>query len=209
MPRQLTIDTGLDALTHAVEGYTCTWHTDMTDGICLQAAQLVLEYLPHAAANGGDLAARERMHNAATLAGLGFGNAMASMAHACGHALGGRFHVRTVARWACCCPTRSSSWPQARERFALMADALGCAKGGYEASARALAERLLRFRTDLGQTTALRDLGIAWADYEAALEHLVDDAFNDACLMTAARSPSYEELRAFLESVYRGIRIDF
>ena len=131
MPRQLTIDTGLDALTHAVEGYTCTWHTDMTDGICLQAAQLVLEYLPHAAANGGDLAARERMHNAATLAGLGFGNAMASMAHACGHALGGRFHVPHGRAVGLLLPyTIQFMAAQAPERFALMADALGARRAG-------------------------------------------------------------------------------
>ncbi|MGC9349936.1 MAG: iron-containing alcohol dehydrogenase, partial [Anaerolineae bacterium] len=93
MPPQLTADTGMDALTHAVEGYTCAWHTEMTDGICLQAVRLIFEHLPKAYANGDDRAAREHMHNAATLAGLGFGNAMASMAHAAGHALGAAFHV--------------------------------------------------------------------------------------------------------------------
>ena len=93
MPPQLTADTGLDALTHAVEGYTCTWHTDLTDGLCLNAVRLIFEYLPRAVADGSDMEARERMHNAAACAGLGFGNALASMAHAMGHTFGAVFHV--------------------------------------------------------------------------------------------------------------------
>ncbi|MCK5247571.1 iron-containing alcohol dehydrogenase, partial [Candidatus Bipolaricaulota bacterium] len=99
MPPQLTADTGLDALTHAIEGYTSTWHSDMTDGLCAHAAADVFEFLPRAAADGTDLEARTRMHHAATSAGLGFGNSMASMAHAMGHALGatlGLPHGRAV-----------------------------------------------------------------------------------------------------------------
>jgi alcohol dehydrogenase class IV len=210
MPRQLTVDTGLDALTHAVEGYTCTWHTDLTDGICLQAAQLVLTYLPQAAADGSNRVARERMHNAATLAGLGFGNAMASMAHACGHALGGCFHIPHGRAVGLLLPyTIQFMATEAPERFSELATALGWGRGDAEASARALADGLLSFRSDLDQPAALRDLGIAWADYEADLDLLVDNASNDACLMTAARSPSYEELRAIFESAYQGNPIDF
>jgi Alcohol dehydrogenase, class IV len=93
MPPRLTADTGMDALTHAVEGYTCTWHNDISDGLCIQAARLVFQYLPRAVADGSDMEARERMHNAAAIAGLGFGNAMASMAHAMGHTLGATFHI--------------------------------------------------------------------------------------------------------------------
>ena len=93
MPPRVTADTGLDALTHAIEGFTCQWHNDFSDGLCLKAAQLVFEYLPRAYQNGNDLEARTKMHNAASIAGLGFGNAMASLAHGMGHALGGVFHV--------------------------------------------------------------------------------------------------------------------
>ena len=70
MPPRLTAATGLDALTHAIEGYTCNWHSDMTDGLCLQAAQEIFTYLPRAYVDGDDREAREKMHNAAALAGL-------------------------------------------------------------------------------------------------------------------------------------------
>jgi len=101
MPPRLTADTGLDALTHAVEGFICTWHTDITDGLCLYAAREIFQNLPLAyESSQADnprqeryTAAREKMHNAATSAGLGFGNAMASLAHAMGHVLGSVFHI--------------------------------------------------------------------------------------------------------------------
>ncbi len=93
LPPRLTADTGLDALTHAVEGYTSSFHNDFCDGLCLQAARLIFEYLPRAVADGSDLEARTHTQNAATIAGLGFGNSMAALAHGMGHALGGVFHV--------------------------------------------------------------------------------------------------------------------
>ena len=93
LPPRLTADTGLDALTHAVEGYTSAMHNDFCDGLCLQAARLVFDWLPKAVADGSDLEARTHTQNAATMAGLGFGNSMAGLAHGLGHALGGVFHV--------------------------------------------------------------------------------------------------------------------
>src|SRR5574341_1765330 len=93
MPPRLTADTGLDALTHAVEGYTSAWHNDFADGPCLKAIQIIFDYLPRACADGEDMEAREKMHNAAALAGLGFINSLAATAHALGHSLGAVFHI--------------------------------------------------------------------------------------------------------------------
>jgi alcohol dehydrogenase class IV len=210
MPRQLTIDTGLDALTHAVEGYACTWHTDMTDGICLQAVGLILENLPRVVADGQDTEARERMHNAATLAGLGFGNAMASMAHAAGHSLGARFHVPHGRAVGLLLPyTIEFIAAEAPERFAELARAIGLRPGDATASARDLAVHIRSLSSDLEQPTSVSELGIAWTDFEASLEQLVDNAFNDASIMTAARPPSYDELQSFFVYAYQGKPIDF
>ena len=91
-PARLLADTGLDALTHAVEGFTTTFHHDFSDGPCVIAARLVLDHLPLAYRDGSP-DARGHLQNAATIAGLGFGNAMAGLAHGMGHSLGAVFHV--------------------------------------------------------------------------------------------------------------------
>jgi alcohol dehydrogenase class IV len=93
MPPQITADTGMDVLTHAVEGYTCAWKNDFTDGLCIRAIQIVFHYLSKAVKDGNDMEAREKMHNAACIAGIGFINALSSMAHAAGHSLGALFHI--------------------------------------------------------------------------------------------------------------------
>ena len=235
MPPQLTADTGLDALTHAVEGYTCTWHTDLTDGLCIKAARLVLQYLPRAVADahsagpstgsgqasgqGSDMEARERMHNAATCAGLGFGNALASLAHAMGHVLGAVFHVPHGRAVSICLPyTIEFAAGEAPGRFAELATLLGLSpppspptggeRGGVEA-ARVFAERIRDLCREIGNPTSVTEAGIERAAYEAQLDKLVDDAFNDTQMITAARAPSYDELRQLFLYAYEGRPVDF
>jgi alcohol dehydrogenase class IV len=99
MPRSLTASTGLDVLGHALDGYTARQQNDFSDGLCLQAAKLTFEWLPKACANGADLTAREKMQNAASIAGLGFGNSNTSLCHALAHSFGATFgmpHGRSV-----------------------------------------------------------------------------------------------------------------
>ena len=93
MPPQITADTGMDVICHAIEGYTSAWGTSMTLGPGLIATRLTLDYLPRAYKNGNDLEARTEMMNAATMGGMSFGNSMAGLGHSTGHALGGIFHV--------------------------------------------------------------------------------------------------------------------
>jgi alcohol dehydrogenase class IV len=210
MPASLTADTGLDALTHAIEGYTCDWHTDLTDGLCIKAARLVFEYLPRAVEDGSDMEARERMHNAATCAGLGFGNAMASMAHALGHVLGAMFHVphgRAVSLFV----PYTVEFAAAREpqRFDTLAAHLGIAETGGGLGARALASHIRDLCRRVGNPTAVAQMGIAREAYLAQLEQIVDHAFDDTCMITACRSPSYEELQQILLYAYDGQPIDF
>ncbi|MEE8390241.1 MAG: iron-containing alcohol dehydrogenase [Anaerolineae bacterium] len=210
MPPRLTADTGLDALTHAVEGYTCTWHTDLTDGLCIHAVRLILQYLPRVVADGSDVEAREKMHNAATCAGLGFGNAMASMAHAMGHTMGVVFHVphgRTVGIFL---PYTIEFFARkAPERFAELAALIGISDEGGEQGARALAGRIRDLCREIGSPVSVGEVGIERADYEAQLDKLVEDAFNDTQILTAARSPSYDELRQLFLYAYDGRVVDF
>jgi alcohol dehydrogenase class IV len=210
MPPQLTADTGLDALTHAVEGYTCTWHTDLSDGLCVEAARLVFENLPRAVADGSDMQARERMHNAATCAGLGFGNAMAAIAHSMGHVLGAVFHVPHGRAVGLCLPyTIEFAAHTAPERFAELAAALGISQVGGEEGARALAARICDLGRELGNPTCISEMGISREAYEARLEKLVDDAFNDTQVVAAARMPSFEEMEQLFVCAYDGDPVEF
>ena len=210
MPPQLTADTGLDALTHAVEGYTCTWQTDLTDGLCLSAARLVFQYLPRAVTDGSDMEARERMHNAATCAGLGFGNAMASMAHAMGHTLGAVFHVPHGRAVALFLPyTIEFGAREEPERFAELAAFIGCSNEGGQKAAQALAGFIRDLCQKVGNPTKVAEAGIEREAYEAQVDKMVDDAFNDTQIVTAARTPSYEELHQLFLSAYDGRPVDF
>ncbi len=210
MPPQLTADTGMDALTHAVEGYTCAWHTDLTDGLCLNALRLIFTYLPRAVADGTDREARERMHNAATCAGLGFGNAMASLAHAMGHALGALFHVPHGRAVGIFLPyTIEFAAREAPARFAELAAFLGCSHAGGEEGARALAGAIRNLGRQIAFPLSVTEAGLARPPYETALEKLVENAFNDTQIVTAVRSPSYEELGKLFLYAYEGRPVDF
>ena len=210
MPPRLTADTGLDALTHAIEGFTCTWRTDLTDGLCAHAASDVLEFLPRAVENGADMEARSRMHHAATSAGLGFGNAMASIAHAMGHALGAAFglpHGRAV---GLCLPyTLEFIAREAPDRAALLASRLGISSAPGEPGARALATAVRNLAEAIGNPTRLADAGIPSDAFDRTLDKLVSDAENDTQMITAARSPSSDELRALFVTLYDGDAVSF
>jgi alcohol dehydrogenase class IV len=204
MPARLTADTGMDALTHAIEGYTCTWHNDLTDGLCLHAMRLIIEYLPRAVLNGGELKAREKLHNAATLAGLGFGNALASLAHAMGHALGAVFHLAHGRTVGICLPyTIAFMAKEAPERFADLAQAMGCRLQGREA-ALWLAGRIRQLMDEINYPTSLADCSLARDAYETQLERLLERALNDGTIIAAPRSPSFDELRQLFLDVYAG-----
>ncbi|HID89005.1 MAG TPA: iron-containing alcohol dehydrogenase [Anaerolineae bacterium] len=210
MPPRLTADTGLDALTHAVEGFTCTWHTDLTDGLCFHAARIVFQYLPRAVEDGSDMEARERMHNAATCAGLGFGNSMASIAHAMGHVLGAVFHVPHGRAVGLFLPyTVEFAAREAPDRFAELARLLGLTDEEGEPAARALAQGLRDLIRRVGNPLSLAEAGIDRESFDGQLDKLVDDAFNDTQMVTVARPPSYDELRRLFVYAYEGREIDF
>ena len=218
MPPRLTADTGLDALTHAVEGFICTWHTDITDGLCLNAAREIFQYLPRAyeasqADNPGQekyRSAREKMHNAATSAGLGFGNAMASLAHAMGHVLGSVFHIPHGRAVGLCLPytIEFASQGEDSSRIKAFAELLGI--NGKESNAgENLAAALRVLAREIESPLSLEELGLENNEYYQMLEKMVDDAFNDTQIITAPRAPSYEELEKLFQYAYHGHPVDF
>jgi alcohol dehydrogenase class IV len=211
LPPRLTADTGIDALTHAVEGYASSWHNDFADGLCLKAIQLVFDYLPRAYENGAkDPEAREKMHNAASLAGLGFGNSLAALAHAMGHALGAAFHVPHGRAVGLFLPyTMQFNAYGDESRYGTVARFLGLPAQDEAQAAASLVAAIRQLYERIDQPTSVRELGISLESYAAAMPHLVDNAENDTQIVAAARVPDFEEMERLFQYAYEGKSIDF
>jgi alcohol dehydrogenase class IV len=212
LPPRLTADTGMDALTHAIEGYSSQWHNDFSDGLCLKAAQLVFEYLLRAYQNGNDLEARLKMHNAATIAGLGFGNAMAALAHGMGHALGGVFHVPHGRAVSLCLPYTIEFCARGEPGSTRYSDVahflnLPCSTEPEAAAKVAAAVRQLQLALDQPRTLAA--CGISRQDLDREIKLLVTNAGNDNQTVTSTRIPDDNEMRRLFEYAYEGKSIDF
>jgi len=209
LPPQLTADTGMDALTHAVEGYTCTWRNDFSDGLCLKAIELVFDHLPRAYEKG-DREAREKMHNAACIAGLGFGNALAALAHSLGHSLGAVFHVPHGRAVGLFLPyTIEFCAHGGGTRYAEIARFLGLAAESEEEGAASLVSAIRGLLKRLSQPGTIGELGISSAEFEAGLTKLVENAENDSCAVTSPRIPSAEEFERLYRYAFEGRAVDF
>lgn len=211
LPPRITADTGLDALTHAIEGYTSMWANDFTDGLCLKGAQLVLDYLERAVRDGSDLEARDKMGNAAALAGLGFGNGNLGLAHAMGHSFGALFkqpHGRAVALYLPYIMEYTVNSGLGRyldiARFVGLTDSHDPEEGG-----RLLIERVRELERAVAQPMSIQAFAIGRADFDAALPKLIEYAEQDTQFFTAPRIPESEELAQMFEYVYEGRAIDF
>ncbi len=210
MPPRLTADTGLDALTHAIEGYASTWHNDFADGLCLKAVELVLQYLPRAYADGSDTEAREKMHNAAAIAGLGFTNSMAGLAHAMGHSLGAAFHVPHGRAVSLFLPyTMEFIANSGHYRYADIARFVGLPAADPAEGSRAMVKAVRDLEAQLGSNTSIQSLGISHKEYTAALPPLLHNAENDNQVVASPRQPDRGELEKLFEYAYEGKAIDF
>ena len=211
LPPRITADTGVDALTHAVEGYTSTWRNDFSDGLCLKAIQLVFDYLPRAYENGAnDPEAREKMHNAASLGGLGFGNSLAALAHSLGHALGAAFHVPHGRAVGLFLPSTIEFTANGGEsRYGEIAHFLGLPAKDEAQGAASLVAAIRQLYERIGQPTSIRDLGISVESYVEAMSYLVTNAETDTQIIAAARIPDLEELERLFDYAYEGKSIDF
>jgi acetaldehyde dehydrogenase / alcohol dehydrogenase len=219
MPPHVTADTGVDALTHALEAGVSIFASPFTDAFCMQAINLILEALPRAYADGDDLAARTAMANAATIAGLAFSNAFVGVNHALAHALGARFHIAHgrangillphVLRYNAQIPTKFMPAPGygsyvAPDKFAQMAWIVGTGGRTQEERRARLFARVDALLDEVGIPRSLADAGVDAQDFEQALPELVRAAFSDPSLRTNPRMPLIVELEGLLLAAYAG-----
>jgi alcohol dehydrogenase class IV len=212
MPPRLTADTGMDALTHAFEGYTALYKNDFSDGLCLVAARLVFKYLPRAYRDGADVEARTKMHYAASIAGIGFGNSMAALAHGLGHSLGAVFHVphgRAVSLFLPYVIEFCARGEPGTTCYAGLARFLELPSSSEAEAAAGLAQAIRRLEADLEQPRSLADCGISRQDLERELELLVFNTGNDSSTVSSTRIPDDAETRRLYEYAFDGKSIDF
>lgn len=212
LPRQITADTGIDVLTHAIEAYTCTWANDFTDGQCLQAAQMVFTYLPRAVANGAnDEEAREKMANAASIAGMTLGNSQIALAHAMSHSVGAIFKHLPHGRITGLLLPYSIEFVAngGNGRYQDLARWLGLPSDNDLEAARQLAQAVRALLQEIGQPTNMQEAGIERAQLEANMELIVEHVEMDANLLMSRRIPETEEVEKLLWYAYEGKLIDF
>lgn len=204
LPPRLTADTGMDAVTHAIEGYACAYHNDFSDGLALKAIQLIFNYLPRAYAEG-DAEAREKMHSAATIAGLAFGNSWAALAHGLGHSLGAIFHIPHGRAVGLFLPyTIEFTANQEGSRYVEIARFLG-----LDTSPGALVEAIRNLARCIDQPASIHELRISQEDFEAALPKLIENAEGDNATFSSLRIPSAEEFERLFRYAFEGKSIDF
>ncbi len=213
MPPQVTGSTGMDALTHAIEGYTTIWRTPFTDGPGLAAIRLIFENLKKVVDNGKDEEARKNMMYAACQAGTCFGNGMAGLAHSCGHALGGIFHTPHGVAMGLYLPYtmeyEANGSEETLQRYAEIARFCGIKQGSDKECCKALIDAVRKLVKDVGQSPSVKDLKIDRDKYMKAMPDLVDRAVNEAMTIAVTRVPESEDLEKMFVCAYDGKPVDF
>lgn len=223
MPKSLCAFGGVDAVTHAMEAYVSVIANEYSDGQALQALKMLKEYLPSSYHNGkADMVAREKVHNAATIAGIAFANAFLGVCHSMAHKLGAEFHIpHGLANALLICnvirynandnPTKQTAFsqydrPQARRRYAEVADHLGLTATGDRTAAKI--EKLLAWldglKKELDIPMSIREAGVPEEKFLAKVDALSVEAFDDQCTGANPRYPLISELKQVLLDSYYG-----
>ncbi|WP_326719041.1 MULTISPECIES: bifunctional acetaldehyde-CoA/alcohol dehydrogenase [unclassified Streptomyces] len=220
LPPALAADSGFDALTHAIEAYVSVYANDFTDGPALHAIRLIFNHL-EAAVNdrAASPEAREKMHNAGTIAGMAFGNAFLGIVHAMSHTLGATFHIahgRTnavllphVIRYNGTVPSKLTGWPKyesyrAPERFQDIARTLGLSADTPAEGVESLAAAVERLRDAVGIESSFHDLGIDEQTFLDALPQQALNAYEDQCAPANPRMPMLDDMQQLMHAAYHG-----
>ena len=220
-PKGLTAASGIDAVTHAVEAYAAMLATDYTDGLALQALKNIFQYLPRAYENGQtDVKARERMANAATMAGMAFANAFLGVCHSMAHKLGAFHHlphgvanalmIEEVIRFnAAEAPAKMGTFsqydhPHTLARYAEIADYLNLGGNNDVEKMENLIKAINELKAKVGIKNTIQEYGIDETDFLARLDDMVEQAFDDQCTGANPRYPLMSEIKQMYLNAYYG-----
>ncbi len=223
-PKGLTSASGIDALVHSIEAYVSMMATEFTDGLAIEAIKTIFEYLPRAYEEGAnDPIAREKMANAATMAGMAFANAFLGICHSMGHKLGAYHHLPhgvtvglvldEVMRFnAEEVPTKMGTFPQyeyphALRRYAEIADSLNLGGNTDQEKIERLINKIDELKERVGFKKTIKDYGISEEDFLSTLDEMSEKAFDDQCTGANPRYPLISEIKEiYLKTYYGGER---
>jgi acetaldehyde dehydrogenase/alcohol dehydrogenase len=218
-PKSVTADTGMDVLTHAVEAYVSVLANDYTDSLAIQAVKMVFKYLKRAFDNGLDFEAREKMHNASTMAGMAFGNAFLGISHSMAHKVGGRYHIPHgrinaillphVVLYNGTVPAKLSTWPKythyvADEKYMELARAIGLDPKSKEEGVKMFAKACHDLAASLGINMSFASQKVEEKDFLEHSETLAYLAYEDQCSTANPRLPLVADMKVILENAYYG-----
>ncbi len=220
-PKGLTAASGIDAVSHALEAYAAMLATDYTDGLALRSLKMIFEYLPAAYDNGpNDPVAREKMANAATMAGMAFANAFLGVCHSMAHKLGAFWHIphgvanalmlEQVMRFnASEAPVKMGTFsqydhPHTLARYAEVADYLGEKGKDNEEKLENLIKKVNELKKRVGIKDTIKDYGIDEAAFLERLDEMTEQAFDDQCTGANPRYPLMKEIKQMYLNAYYG-----
>ena len=219
LPAKSVADTGMDVLTHALESYVSNMATDYTDGLAEKAAELVFKYLVRSYKSSEDKEAREKMHNASTIAGMAFSNAFLGINHSLAHKIGAEYHVPHgranaillpyVIKYNATMPDKFVSFPKyeyfiADKRYAEIARRQGLPANTTQEGVDSLISAIRKLMKDLDMSTSFKDEGIDEKEYMDKVEELAYKAFEDQCTTANHKLPLIEDLKQILIDAYYG-----
>lgn len=220
IPAKSTAYTGMDVLTHAIEAYTSVMASDYTDGLALEAIKLVFTYLPRAVKDGRhDLKAREKMHNAATIAGMAFANAFLGITHSIAHKMGAEFHtihgqtcailLPHVIKYNGTQPTKLSVWPkyeeyQCDQKYLEICRTLGLKASTPEEATLVLSKAVMDLGKEIGIDMNFASLIPDEEVYNSKLEEIGYLAYEDQCTPANPREPLVEDMIQIMKDAYKG-----
>ena len=220
LPKSVTADTGMDVLTHALEAYVSNMASDYTDGLAEKAVELVFKNLRDAYNDGSNKYAREKMHNASTIAGMAFTNAFLGVCHSMAHKIGAEFHLPhgrinaillpyVIKYNGVDDPTKFVSFPKyeyyiAKHKYAEISRRMNFPAYTDDEGLESLVKEVDKLREDVGIPKSFKEAGIDEKEWLAKVDMLADRAFEDQCTSANPRVPLVSEIKQIMLDSYYG-----